>query len=293
MVKVLCPGLAFDRAHIPWQPADGSMKPQVHVYCGPTISAAEAAAIVPGAVTHPPVCHGDLLRLDPAPGLTVIIIDGAWHQVPAVRHKEIMWLLAHGAAVAGAASMGALRAAELHPWGMTGTGDIYRAYRDGILAGDDEVAVAMAPGDWRPLSVAMADITDALAQAAAAGALSRAEAAALADRARSVHYAGRTWQAVTAAAAPDLLTAMSRFSRWRAGRGAGLVPAKLRDARQVLRLAAAGTLPGGRQLQRLPGIAELGEDRPAPRSARQRPKRDAAAWPPGRSRGDPPQASPA
>ena len=155
------------------------MRPAVHVYCGPTISAAEAAAIVPGAVIHPPVRHGDLLRLDPAPGLTVVIIDGAWHQVPAVRHKEILWLLAHGAAVAGAASMGALRAAELHPWGMTGIGEIYRAYRDGILAGDDEVAVAMAPGDCRPLSVAMADVTDALARAAADGALGQAEAAAL------------------------------------------------------------------------------------------------------------------
>ena len=245
VVKVLCPGLAFDRAHIPWQPGGGGVKPQVHVYCGPTISAAEAAAIVPGAVTHPPVRHGDLLRLDPAPGLTVIIIDGAWHQVPAVRHREIMWLLAHGAAVAGAASMGALRAAELHPWGMTGIGDIYRAYRDGILAGDDEVAVAMAPGDWRPLSVAMADITDALAQAAAAGALSRAEAAALGRRARGrplrrPDLAGRHRGGSTGPAA----AAMSRFSRWRAGRGAGLVPAKLRDARQVLQLAAAGTLPG-------------------------------------------------
>ena len=220
------------------------MKSQVHVYCGPTISAAEAAAIVPGAVTHPPVRHGDLLRLDPAPGMTVVIIDGAWHQVPAVRHREILWLLAHGAAVAGAASMGALRAAELYPWGMTGIGDIYRAYRDGILAGDDEVAVAMSPGDWRPLSVAMADITDALARAAAAGALSAAEAAALGGRARTVHYADRTWQAVAATAVPDLHAAMSRFSQWRAGPGAGLVPAKLRDARLALQLAAAGTLPG-------------------------------------------------
>lgn len=220
------------------------MTAAVHVYCGPTIGAAEAAAIVPGAVTHPPAAHGDLLRLDPAPGMTVIIIDGAWHQVPPVRHKEILWLLAHGAAVAGAASMGALRAAELYPWGMTGVGDIYQAYRAGILAGDDEVAVAMAPGDWRPLSVAMADVADALARAAGAGALSAAEAAELGRRARAVHYASRTWQAVTAAAAPDLLAAMSRFSRWRSGPGAGLVPAKLRDARQVLQLAAAGTLPG-------------------------------------------------
>jgi len=220
------------------------MRQAIHVYCGPTISAAEAAGIVPGAVTHPPVQHGDLLRLDPGPGLTVVIIDGAWHQVPAVRHREILWLLAHQAVVAGAASMGALRAAELHPWGMTGVGDIYRAYRDGILTGDDEVAVAMAPGDYRPLSVAMADVTDALAQAVADGTLGQAEADALADRARSVHYADRTWEAITAAAArPGLQAAASRFGRWRADRGAGLVLAKLRDARQALHMAAAGTLP--------------------------------------------------
>ena len=175
----------------------------------------------------------------------MVIIDGAWHQVPAVRHREILWLLAHRAVVAGAASMGALRAAELHPWGMTGIGDIYRAYRDGILAGDDEVAVAMAPGDCRPLSVAMADVADALARAVADGALSPAEAAALAGRARGValrrpDLAGRRRGGGTGPAA----AATSGFGRWRADRGAGLVLAKLRDARQALQLAAAGTLPG-------------------------------------------------
>jgi hypothetical protein len=217
------------------------MSPAAHVYCGPTISAAEAAGLVPGASVHPPVRHGDLLRLDPDPGLTVVIIDGLFHDVPPVRHKEILHLLAHGAVVAGAASMGALRAAELFPYGMTGVGDIYRAYRDGTLVGDDEVAVAHTPDDYRPLSAAMVDVRAELSQAARDGALGQAEADTIGGRARAIHYAARTWAAIAVAAAPGLEEPMARFCRWRAA--ANPVPAKLRDARETLRLVAAGKLP--------------------------------------------------
>jgi hypothetical protein len=45
----------------------------VHVYCGPTINAAEVLDIIPGAETHPPVRHGDLLRLDVSAGDAVVI----------------------------------------------------------------------------------------------------------------------------------------------------------------------------------------------------------------------------
>ncbi len=217
------------------------MTPAVHVYCGTTIGAAEAGNLVPGAVTHPPVRHGDLLRLDPGPGVLVVIIDGLFGAIPAVRHKEILWLLAHGTAVAGAASMGALRAAELHPYGMTGVGDIYQDYRDGTLTGDDEVAVAVACDDCQPVSVAMVDVRAELSRAARVGVLDQAEAGALAGRARAVHYAARTRAAITAAAAPGLEDAMARFARWR--EAAAPVPAKLADARLALCLAAAGTLP--------------------------------------------------
>ena len=48
--------------------------------------------------------------------------------------------MAAGTQVFGAASMGALRAAELAPFGMIGVGAIFAAYRDGRLTGDDEVA---------------------------------------------------------------------------------------------------------------------------------------------------------
>ena len=59
------------------------------------------------------------------------IIDGYFQQVPSVWHKEILWAMAQGVHVFGSASMGALRAAELAPFGMRGVGLIFEAYRDG------------------------------------------------------------------------------------------------------------------------------------------------------------------
>ncbi|MGP3691292.1 TfuA-like protein [Streptomyces sp. IBSNAI002] len=93
----------------------------------------------------PPARHGDLE--DPAieRGHTVVLIDGVYHQAPALRHKEILAAISHGVRVIGAASIGALRAAELDGHGMIGSGRIYHAYASGALTGDDEVAVAQSP----------------------------------------------------------------------------------------------------------------------------------------------------
>ena len=44
--------------------------------------------------------------------------------------------------------MGALRAAELHPFGMVGIGQVYEWYRDGTIDADDEVAVAHGPAEF-------------------------------------------------------------------------------------------------------------------------------------------------
>ena len=50
-----------------------------------------------------------------------------------------------GIQVLGASSMGALRAAELHGFGMIGYGTIFEWYRDGLIDGDDEVALWHEP----------------------------------------------------------------------------------------------------------------------------------------------------
>ena len=70
--------------------------------------------------------------------------------------------------VFGASSMGALRAAELAPFGMDGRRRIFEAFRGGELEDDDEVAVVHADADagYRPLSDAMVDMRATLAAAA-------------------------------------------------------------------------------------------------------------------------------
>jgi hypothetical protein len=213
----------------------------VHVYCGPTITPAEVLEILPGARTHPPVQHGDILRLAVSSGDTVIIIDGIFHAAAAVRHKEILDLLARGVDVVGAGSMGALRAAELYPYGMTGVGAIFTAYRDGITDADDEVAVTHTE-DGRQLSEALADIRALVAAAVADGILDQQEAARVIGHARSIPYPERTWPAFRKAADLGIDALLERLDTWRATRGPA-EGAKHADAVAALRLVAEGRPP--------------------------------------------------
>jgi hypothetical protein len=164
-----------------------------HLFCGPTISAAEARAELPGVVVHPPVRHGDLLRLGAGPGDLVLIVDGVFHQSASVRHKEILELLAAGATVAGCSSMGALRAAELDVFGMVGVGEVYRLYKDGVTEADADVAVTHTEGgEVTQLSAAMVDLESQLLEAHRDGAVDEAERTALSAAMRGVHYTERT-----------------------------------------------------------------------------------------------------
>ncbi|MDF1931900.1 TfuA-like protein [Legionella pneumophila] len=56
--------------------------------------------------------------------------------------RKILTALDYGLEVFGAASMGALRAAELDAFGMKGYGRIYEMYKNEEIDGDDEVAIA-------------------------------------------------------------------------------------------------------------------------------------------------------
>ena len=91
---------------------------KVVVYTGPTISAAQVHAVLPAAQLRPPAARGDLLAERWSRGDVAVVIDGYFRERRSVGHKEILRLLADGVHVVGAASMGALRAAELAPCGM-------------------------------------------------------------------------------------------------------------------------------------------------------------------------------
>ncbi len=101
-----------------------------YVFAGPTISRDEVrAAADAGIVCLPPVAQGDLYRIAQGRPGAIGIIDGYFEGALSVWHKEILWAMAEGIHVFGSASMGALRAAELHAFGMRGIGPIFEAYR--------------------------------------------------------------------------------------------------------------------------------------------------------------------
>src|SRR2546423_13343270 len=157
----------------PTGPADFGEALNVYIFTGPTISAAEASRVLE-AVYLPPAVEGDVYRVALKYPQAIGIIDGYFQSRPAVRHKEILWAMSHGIHVFGSASMGALRAAELLPFGMEGVGAVFELYRDGIFEDDDEVAVAHGPAEtgFVSASEAMVNIRQTLREAERLGIIS-------------------------------------------------------------------------------------------------------------------------
>ncbi len=193
---------------------------------------------------HPPVAHGDLLRLDLDRGDVVVIVDGYYHQRASVRHKEILALLADGVMVVGCASMGALRAAELAEYGMVGYGTVYRMYRDGVLDADDEVAVAHTPApDYHSFTVPTVVVRHATGLAVRAGVLNEIEAASIVAVARDLHYTERSWQAMERAVAANdsAANALGRLRKF-VDSNAEATDIKVIDVLDTLRKLADGEL---------------------------------------------------
>jgi TfuA protein len=160
------------------------------VYLGPSLPVSTAESILP-ADYRPPVKRGDLpSHYD---GI-VVIIDGEFGQNLSVSPKEILRLIDNGTPVIGAASMGALRAAELHPFGMTGCGWIFEAYRSGRVIADDEVAVTYSQDSLAALTIPLINVRYWLERLRAAGEVDAITARRILARTRRVFYAERTRQ---------------------------------------------------------------------------------------------------
>lgn len=166
----------------------------IYVFLGPTLSADVARTIL-DAVYLAPAAMGDVYQLVEKNASVIAIVDGLFERVPAVWHKEILYALSKGVRVLGASSMGALRAAELHPFGMEGIGQIFEAYRDGILEDDDEVAVdhASAEFNYRQISDPMVNIRDAVRQACERKLIAESTGGAIVREAKKMFYPQRSW----------------------------------------------------------------------------------------------------
>ena len=170
---------------------------RVIVFAGPSLSG-DVGVAYPDIDFRPPARQGDVYRAVADGADAIGIVDGYFEGVPSVWHKEILFALHRGVRVFGAASMGALRAAEMDAFGMVGIGAIYDAYRDGALEDDDEVAVLHGPAEagWPSVTVPMVNVRATLGGAAEAGAVDAAEADAVIARAKAIHYKDRTWRHV-------------------------------------------------------------------------------------------------
>ena len=185
------------------------------IFAGPTLASPHDVRVL-DATWLPPAKHGDVYRavslLRPR---AIGIVDGYFQWAPSVWHKEILWAIQQGVHVFGAASMGALRAAELAPFGMRGVGRIFEAYRDGVLArcgnepfeDDDEVAVVHGPPEsgYIAASEAMVNMRCTLADAQTAGMISAAARARLVAIAKALFFPERSYELLFERARADAL----------------------------------------------------------------------------------------
>ncbi len=175
------------------------------VFVGPSLHG-HTLPIPPELELRPPAAKGDISRAVEEGADVIGLVDGYFETTAAVWHKEILYALSRGARVFGAASIGALRAAECAAFGMIGVRAIYEAYAAGRIEDDAEVALLHAPGElgYAPLSEPMVNVRATLSYLRQLGVVGERQAAALLETASSIFYKKRTWAAIIARSALPL-----------------------------------------------------------------------------------------
>lgn len=187
------------------------------IFAGPSLPPSKRPAH-PQLEWLPPLRAGDLYKAALSRPAVIGVIDGYFELVPTVWHKEILWAMANGIHVYGAASIGALRAAELADFGMRGIGRIYQQFLSGTLMDDDEVALLHGPEelDFPQVTQAMVNVRATMERAVELKILKAGDAAELLHIAKSLFYKERTYEALLNRAAdlPPLRPMLETFAAW-------------------------------------------------------------------------------
>jgi hypothetical protein len=164
------------------------------------------------------------------------LVDGRFEDVAAVWHKEILYALSEGVTIYGAASMGALRAAECYPFGMIGIGEVFERYAFGGLEDDAAVAQIHAPAEFGYIafSEAMVTIDATLERAETAGTVSAEERSFIRNTANSIFFKERTWRRIFDDASPKIADVSDRLRPH-------VSNIKRRDALLLLKILLEGT----------------------------------------------------
>ncbi|MBB3607612.1 TfuA-like protein [Rhizobium sp. BK602] len=174
------------------------------IFAGPTLYGANLPSNA-GYQLRPPARQGDFHKAI-QDGATVIgLIDGVYEYVPAIWHKEILFGLAQGVHIFGAASMGALRAAECAAFGMMGIGEIFDGYMSGALEDDSDVAQSHAPTEvgFLPLSEPLVNVRATISRCLQLSYITAAEHDQLLAAAKAIFFKERTYKRLVLSAIPD------------------------------------------------------------------------------------------
>lgn len=202
------------------------------LFAGPTLP--DAQALVGSDVAlRPPAELGDILRATQEGATVIGLVDGHFEQVAPVWHKEILFALSEGVRVYGAASMGALRAAECTTFGMTGVGRIYQQYASGELEDDADVALLHGPAEvgYLPLTLPLVNVIATLEDVRSRHQIDAASAEQLRLAAAAIFYKQRRWPAIVARAK---LPEGTDHKRLEALLASGSINQKRRDALELL-----------------------------------------------------------
>ncbi len=176
------------------------------IFAGPSLQGMNVH-ISPEIELRPPAAKGDIRRAVEEGANVIGLVDGYFETTAAVWHKEILHGLSLGVRMFGAASIGALRAAECDAFGMKGIGAIYEAYANGGVEDDAEVALLHAPRelDYAPLSEPLVNVRATIDRLHHAGLVDDRQTHALIEAASSIFYKERTWKTILAGASlsPD------------------------------------------------------------------------------------------
>lgn len=162
------------------------------LFAGPSLY--KATPNLTGIALRAPAAHGDLTRAVLEGAYAIGLVDGHFEATAAVWHKEILFALSQGVRVLGAASMGALRAAECAAFGMEPIGVVAERYISGMLDDDAAVAQVHAPAElsFAPLSETLVDAEATINVLLSAGLVTSPEASSLLQSAKSLFFKNRT-----------------------------------------------------------------------------------------------------
>jgi hypothetical protein len=168
------------------------------LFVGPSLP--DARLLVEGQdieITGPAV-QGDVAAAVRRGATAIGIVDGGFEYTAPVRHKEILFALSQDVAVYGAASMGALRAAECKAFGMIGVGRIFHDYDSGIIVDDADVALLHAPAElgYRSLTLALVNVRATLDGLEQTNRLAHDARILIETSANHIFFKDRTWRSV-------------------------------------------------------------------------------------------------